>query len=88
MSIIKDASLWDIFAKGAKYRVTKPIDWEEVEHTSVTAIVSYTQYLILKKLYLQSRLMQERFMQIVRSRIAKRLNQGHGVVDDEVMMSS
>ncbi len=81
LSIIKDVSLRDIFAKGAKYRVPKPIDREEVEQASITAIVSYTQYLIRKKIIFseQAIKMQERFMQIVRSRIAKHLNQGHGV---------
>ncbi len=71
----------DIFEKGAKYRVPKLVDREEVEHASTTAIVNYTQYLIRKKIISseQAIRMQERFMQIARSRIAKRLNQGHGV---------
>ncbi len=77
LDIIPEGPLRNIFSKGAKYRLPKSIDWTEVENASFKAIVSYTQYLLRKKIITveQWKAMQDRFMQIVLARIATRTNE-------------
>ncbi len=48
LNIIEDNKLRELFLKGSKYRLPKPIYWQDVEKSTFTAIDKYVNYLSRK----------------------------------------
>ncbi len=71
VSIVEDKSLQQLFAKGAKYRLPKDVNWTEVENASSKAVFRYLLYLQRKKFINAEQALKyhDHFMQIVLSRI-------------------
>ncbi len=84
LEVVPKGPLRDLFAKGAKYRIPKDLEWTEVQTAATRGIVRYTEYLIRKKIITggQAILMQERFMKIVSERIRRHR---HDKIQDEIL---
>ncbi len=48
LDIVKDPKLKALFQKGSKYRLPKPINWQDVEKSASAAIEKYAKYLSRK----------------------------------------
>ncbi len=84
LNIISNPKLRQLFGKGARYRVPRPIEWNEVYRVVSSALDKLMCWLVRKAGYTEDslRLFKQRFLQLLNSRILHCIHNVRVEIDD------